>query len=262
MKEKYVTYLDILGFKDLVANNSPEWIYELYDKVFTEVFTHALVGGELQLVSQGGEYSFIHDPKSIDVNSLIVSDSIILWTDDTSVGSFIRMLVTVKFVLNYMYKTGIPLRGAIVKGHLGKITKTLESKKDNSVTTFIGSGLVKAYTLEGQQEWSGCMVDKECIDFFQEIVYKEVAKDEAPDIEFLIEKSLLLKYPVPKKDNLTEDEYVIDWITMGHTTIPATNVEGRFSEYKKSTVSDKVKTMIQNTVQFIEAINQSKEPNF
>lgn len=262
MKEKYVAYLDILGFKDLVANNSPERVYELYDKVFTEVFTHALVGGQLQLISEGGETSFAYDPKSIDVNSLIVSDSIILWTNDTSVDSFIRILVTVKFVLNYMYKTGIPLRGAIVKGHLDKITKTLESKRDNSVTTLIGSGLVKAYSLEGEQEWSGCMVDKECIDFYEQIVYEGVAKHDAPHIEFLVGQSLLLKYPVPKKNNLTEDEYVIDWITMGHTTIPGTNVEGRFSEYEKGIVSDKVKKMIQNTVQFIEAINRSKDPNF
>lgn len=258
MKEKYVAYLDILGFKDLVYNNHHERIYELYNKVYTEVFTHALVGGQLEVVSKEGKNSFTYDAKSIDVNSLIVSDSLILWSNDASVDSFVRMIVTVKFVLNYFFKTGVPLRGAIVKGYLDKITKTIESRKDNSVTTLIGSGLVDAYTLEGTQDWSGCLIDKHCVDYYQQIVSLGMDPTEAPDIDYLVENTLIRKYPVPKRDGKVEDEYVIDWVSFPRESVSVSTVRDMFSMYNKNSSDEKVERKIKNTIAFIEAVSKNK----
>ncbi|MDQ3017632.1 MAG: hypothetical protein M3R25_13060, partial [Bacteroidota bacterium] len=51
-----------------------------------------------------------------EINSVVVSDSIVLWTNDIGIGSFLKMVITVHQLLYQTMHFGIPLRGAISAG--------------------------------------------------------------------------------------------------------------------------------------------------
>jgi len=264
LKRKYIAYLDILGFKDLVNNNTPERVYELYEKTFSNLFTLALTNGIVQSndVDSSGLISLKINPNSIKVNSLFISDSIIVWTDDNSLTSFITVVEVVRTFLNYMFITGIPLRGSIVEGHLDKISRKMNSPKDNSQTTLIGKGLVSAYVKEGLQNWSGCVVDESCINAYNNGLEK--FNEDVENIKFdkLIEKKVLLKYNVPYKNGkkqIKKEEIVINWTTIKGSKMKSDHVAYKFNEFNKGVEDKNVKIKIKNTTDFINYANERNE---
>ena len=254
LKKKYIAYLDILGFKDLVNNNTPERVYELYDKVFFQIFTLSLSNGRVQLFNRNDSktLSMQIETEKITVNSITISDSIIIWTDDNSMISFTNIIEVVRTFLNYMFKTGIPLRGAIVEGYLDKISRTIVSPKDTSQTTLIGAGLVSAYLKEGMQSWSGCILDESCINAYNEEIekYKSIVKD-ILTIDSLVEKKFLLKYQVPCKGQQLKEEVVINWTNIDNVNFNEELIIAKFSEYNKGIEKKEVKEKIKNTVDFV-----------
>jgi len=252
LKRKYIAYLDILGFKDLVENNTHDRLFELYDKVFSQIIALSLSNGRAKVLDDGNKKTFHIETEFIKVNCVTISDSFIIWTDDNSMTSFTHIVEVVRTMLNYIFKTGIPLRGAIVEGHLDKIGRTIASPMDTIQTTLIGSGLVSAYLKEGLQDWSGCIVDESCITAFNKEVekFKPIVKD-ILTIEHLLEKKFLLKYNVPCKNGVTKEEVVINWTNLSNDNFTDETIISKFNEYNKNTDNEKVKTIIKNTINFV-----------
>lgn len=252
LERKYIAFLDILGFKDLVDNNTHERLFELYDKVFSQIITLSLSNGRAKILDDGKNKTFHIETDTIKVNCVTISDSIIIWTDDNSMISFSHIIEVVRTLLNYIFKTGIPLRGAIVEGYLDKIGRTIISPKDTSQTTLIGAGLVKAYLKEGIQNWSGCILDESCVIAYNKEVekYKNIVKD-ILTIDFLLEKKYLLKYNVPCKNGVDTEELVINWTNLSNDNFSEENIISKFSEYNKNIENEKVKAIIKNTVDFV-----------
>ena len=248
--KKFIAYLDILGFKDLVQNNTHKRLFELYDKLFTNITTFA-IGGKFNFIEKDGHRKAVYDSSQIILNSLIISDSIILWTDDNSMKSFIDIVVGVKNILNHHFITGVPLRGAIVEGHIDKINRTFLSNKDNSQITLIGLGLVQAYLKENEQDWSGCIVDKSCIELFLSYVEEHKDSEDVATLEYLVEKDLLLKYKAPLKSGNIKEEYVINWVKTPQNIIDEIRARKMFSEFNKSTDNWRAENIIRNTIDFI-----------
>jgi len=58
-----------------------------------------------------------YDSSNIKVNSIIISDSVVIWTDDNSMKSFVDIIAVLRHLLNYSLKMGLPLRGSLVEGN-------------------------------------------------------------------------------------------------------------------------------------------------
>ena len=195
----YFCFLDILGFSKFVLNlnKQPEFQHNplLKQKKLVDYYN---VIQPLVLGSVYGNYrTFTNEDisklmKTDDprLNSYIVSDSILLWTDDVSYQSLILLLDVVKHIImaNFSWDKGFPIRGAISMGSLSFNQNELRSSKINFVTSLVGDALVKAADLEWRQNWAGCAVDDRIINYLVE------KYPETDIVRELQEWKLLVKY--------------------------------------------------------------------
>lgn len=215
--DTFVCFLDILGFSKYVLslNDIPKFkadpilkqkeLLKYYNIIYPLVI--GPVYGQFQNFSNTQAKKIVQTQKP-RLNSYIVSDSILLWTDDCSYQNFILLVDAVKHIImtNFSWMNGFPIRGAISKGSLSFNNVGLKSSKVNFITSLVGDALVKAVNLERVQNWAGCAVDSEVMKFLQE---------KYPDAEIdheLHNWRLITKYPIPMR--LTKglnSEYAIVW---------------------------------------------------
>lgn len=153
--KKYVGFLDILGFSDLVTNNSEEKLIQIYEELLAPI------------VETGLSLPESPRPSNFKINSLVISDSIVLWTDDSTEESFFKIITVMGMILFAGIATGIPLRGSITAGSLTRLSNKYESNTNNVTETVLGKGLVDAYLLEKTQQWSGCIISKSALEEFK-----------------------------------------------------------------------------------------------
>ena len=123
-KERFVLYLDIMGFKERV--NRVE-IEELREQL-------------LRFKTKNKKLKPLLESKA---NTLIYmaqfSDSIVLVSRDTTIDDLNRISKAASILMQTALQTGFALRGAIAKGHM---------IFDNEQQLFFGKALVDAYLLE------------------------------------------------------------------------------------------------------------------
>ncbi len=248
-EETYVAFLDILGFKDLVYNNSHKKLTELYESVIEKL---------LNKVSSNYEADKLKYQKDNDLYFLSVSDSIIIWTEKNNPAAFTELLVVTCEVLAEFFEAGIPLRGAISVG--GLTSKGISREKDNkgdeivsmSYINVVGSGIVNAYSMEGKQDWSGCIIDKKCIELFQDSISR---KEGMVDLNTFIENGLINQYNVPKKKGLLSEEYVVNW-PLFCEDLTENDVRNMFSAHNKNINDWSVENKISNTIKYVNYAKQ------
>lgn len=236
MDKKYLAFLDILGFKNLVKNNSLENLQELYERSIRTGLTNAKV-----------KPIELEDNK---LNIMIVSDSIIVWGEHDSFNAFANLIVTVSFFLYAFLEEGLPLRGAIVYDEL----KVISIPEYPGVFNFpskniIGKSLVTAYKLEEQQAFVSCIIESNCIKHFnsQRLEYGNVSGifdfKEMINLEFIIEyipainecKNYFINWPRIIRNKKPTEEYIIEC----------------FSRHKKSIDDPKIKDKLNKTIEFV-----------
>ncbi len=261
--ECYVAFLDILGFKRIASVHSHEHLKSVYQK-FSETIMHGLSNGKYVLSKVDGIECLGPDIRQATVNSLLVSDSILIWTDDNSAESFGNIVNAVRSLLAFSMIDGIPLRGAISIGPISSVLNQLPTQAHNFQHSLFGRAIVDAAALEKKQEWSGCEISKAAI---------ETYKENCPDWRSLIENKLITLYPVPRKSESVEtDDYVIDWVNHPQAGIDANVVKDAFapplnsdkSEWEKFKINEwpKVKIILDNTLKFVEQVKSLENQVF
>lgn len=115
--ERIVAFLDIMGFKDMVARHFMA-IKEKLEKLST----------------------FIGETMDEDYQYMIFSDSIILYARSGGIDVFKSLLAKVSCIIERSIALGLPIKGAIAKG---ECTVSLGYKP-----FFFGQPIIDAYTLE------------------------------------------------------------------------------------------------------------------
>lgn len=249
-EETYVAFLDILGFKDLVYNNSHEKLTELYEGVIEK---------SLNKVYSNYEADKLKYQKDNDLYFLSVSDSIIIWTENNSPAAFTEILIATCEVLAEFFGAGIPLRGAISVGGLTSkgISREKNNKGDTTVSmsyiNVVGSAIVNAYSMEGKQDWSGCIIDKKCIDLYQDSIPHTT--EDVVDLNFFIERGLINQYSVPKKKGALSEEYVVNW-PLFCEDLTENDVRNMFSAHNKNINDWSVENKISNTIKYVNYAKQ------
>jgi hypothetical protein len=230
----FVAFLDILGFKNMVKNNSIHSLFKVYNEFLLR----------MELSKEFTESTYIlPDFKKTVINSLFISDSLILWTEDFSQTSLYKLIGLTSILFVESLRQGTPLRGAIDMGEIA-VRTTFENK------TLVGNGLTNAYENECDQDWAGCVVGKKCIDQFNSLsgTWGPLRKD------YLQEVKLIIEYPIPMKANQTKTGYALNWLSLTNSQVVTKDIISEsFSKFNKSTGSQ-VQSKIDNTLIFYDII--------
>src|SRR5207247_1936259 len=145
------------------------------------------------------------DLSEAKVNLLVVSDTVLLWTDRASMMGFLNIVGVARALLVAGFYTGFPLRGAVSFGPLSSLQATHPAATSVSVNSLFGRALVDAYVLEQSQEWAGCVVDERCIDLYTSLAEANKNIPDLADLETLVAGGLLRRYDVPLHEGGVED---------------------------------------------------------
>ena len=132
---RYVGFIDIMGFKDMVARSSHDEIYELMKKVDEKVKTNASV--------KWNEADLEH------IITTTFSDSIIIYSRDDSYESLNAIVCTVASLTNDLLTEKIPHKGAMAFGRM-----TLDMER----SIFFGQPLIDAYLLQEDLNFYGFVI--------------------------------------------------------------------------------------------------------
>lgn len=131
--KRFIVFLDIMGFKDLVARNSHKTVFEI-----------------MQEFSKGKRLvDFVYsDDQNGDSEVITVtfSDSVMLFSIDDSIDSLINILNAAKHIFTHAMKLNIPMKGAIAFG---------EISADKNSQIYFGQPLIDAYLLQEEVYYYG-----------------------------------------------------------------------------------------------------------
>lgn len=255
----YVAFLDILGFKKISDVHSGEHLKSLCEK-FCGIIEHGLSNGRYVL-SRDGDTEYIRpDTSQATINSLLVSDSVLMWTSDDSAKSFDNIIEGVRSLLAFSIIGRIPLRGAISIAP----RKLLLEQWPREIHGFKDSLFAKAFDdaakAEKEQEWCGCEITKAAIECYRKNC------GQAP-----LGKKSILSYPVPRKEGQS-DGYVIDWVNHPQAGIKVQNVTNAFArpinpnakKWEKFKIDEwpRVAIKLTNTIRFVEYVKTSENQIF
>ncbi len=252
-QKKFIAFLDILGFKELVENNSIEKLKEIYSVVLNDSYDNIikLVKDNVRKNSSDGWPEF-------KLQTRIISDSIMLWNENDSFEGFSGLLLIVRSMCAMAFTHGIPLRGAIVLGELEELVIPAIDETIPDSPVLLGNGITKAFELEKKQQLMGCIISHEAKDHLNSIL------PQGKSIETgFKDGTRLIPYDVPLKGK-TEKYYCVNWVSFRPDVYRQLDlpkiVREVFSEHNKSIDTQQVEIKIDNTVAFIEyCLNFSEE---
>lgn len=139
-ENRFVVFFDIMGFKEFVARNNSEVVYN-----------------RLKLIKEFlSDYEGIYknDPEYNDlIKHSIFSDSILIATNGGDEKNADLIINRCNHLIWYCFHNNIPIKGAISFGEM-----TMDF--DNSI--FVGQPLIDSYLLQEELEIYGCVLDYYC----------------------------------------------------------------------------------------------------
>jgi hypothetical protein len=254
-QQRFVAFLDVLGFSDFVDRNEHLKLTNVYENLLTGMLPIALPGTKLKTLNEGTpEAVTTPDLSEVDVHALLISDSILFFSDRADQQGLIQVLTATQRRLCLGFYNGLPLRGAISLGPLAHQPGSWESRGSATFQALYGQALVDAKRLEGIQQWSGAIVDERAVDIFDRIAANADPSPRAVTSNDLVDHKLLRRYNVPVRfrpgnDLAMKDEWVSNW-PWGNGDRPSTEmVRGAFSMHGKN--PDAAEEKIQQTLRFL-----------
>jgi hypothetical protein len=192
--ECFLGVLDILGYRNRIQqtplDDFVKSLQALLDEIRLAVRLSRL--SVLETESEPGFDPELNEPLNAaldDVRLDIVSDTVIVRARSREVDEGLPALCkTMMCLIDFGLSMGWLFRGAIDVGPFIEIPEH---------RIFAGQGLVWAYDLEHNQDWSGCQISSRIISRFPETV------------EFLIKDGVFCVYPIPLKKCLATSEHLV-----------------------------------------------------
>lgn len=230
--KRFVAFLDIMGFKDMVFRNNHQEVYELlksFQPTIGEIEEHArqILSGKLALNIEGTSRH-----RSI-IRPILFSDSIILISNDDSLLSAFYLLNRARWLLYQAIVKGIPLKGAIAYG---------EQTADFDKSLHFGRPLIDAFELQNDLLLYGVILHHTMEKSLIEIDKNEV-----------IRTALLHNCHVDMKNGKIT-HYILDWIPF---CAEKENPINLVSEMYKS-VSGTPRIYVDNTLKYVRKVTKQK----
>lgn len=189
---RFVAFLDILGFKNMIEQGSSDDIYQMMQYIF-DLITSIENESELQL------------------RCFITSDSIVIFTRSNSSLDFATISYSIQKLLFYSIlglpfgdsnSKPIPLKGAIAYGNI-----TVDA--ENHI--YFGKPISDANSLQEDIQFMG-------------LVAHESVKD--------IQDPIYIKHETPLKGNKFKEYFCVDWANYKYTIPNRQNIMDLFDHYK------------------------------
>lgn len=240
-------FLDILGFSQLVKYNAHSTVVDLYKIVINDTIQQFNQLKKMENEVRQEQYQEYYEPTGLRV--INVSDSILLWIDNSKMMSVLDLLRGVKLFMRLALKFGLPLRGAVTKGPIGIF-------ENDGVISMVGRPIVRAAELEKHQQWSGCVIDKMIVEYYKQYHKVVELSDKIPIIER--DNKLLVYYDkIPIGDTL-ESGYVINWVhnsNFSEETIVKSFEDHDKRKYEDEKTKAKTDVKLRNTTDFFNYCN-------
>lgn len=245
----YLAYFDVLGFKEIVKNNTLEELNVIFSQLLRD--TQTAVSGENYIQPEPG--IIVADLTKQKVHCMHISDSVLFWTNSDSEEDFNELA---KVCYTFYWRSlhlFVPLRGCLVHGEIE--FRPFHFKNDGGATYYnsslYGKGLVDAYLKADSIEYAGCYIDNSAI-----------IKVGDQLISNLIYDQMLCYYKVPFKGAKFSYEHVFRPVKGNHNEVSFRNtgkhVKSLFSFYSKmSEFPDSVIAKLNNTIDFIEHFRET-----
>ena len=178
IEDKFVAFLDVLGFKELVSRNNLQGLDSYFSKL-TDVL-----------------YSI--SAKSEKIDSIIISDSIILMAPKGLRG-FKELVRAIQMIQSQLLWRKIILRGAVSYGPV------YFNEEKNII---VGKGYVRAYLLEQEASFPRVIIDPAIISLF-ETDKEGFLKHVNGTLDFNYEKRLI--YKPGRNSKLPHDAIFVDY---------------------------------------------------
>jgi hypothetical protein len=184
---RYVAFLDILGFADLVQKLD---LPELKRRLNIALQSVHLARASAVLPDGVGK------PITKHFHCFSFSDTFVISSVDDSPEALVSFITGSAMLTQFLFAQGLPVRGAITYGEADFIPGTQH---------LVGKAVVKAHLLEKDQEWLGVVVDEPSLPF-------EVAKifESAPFSPLFARWDVPLK-PGPEGTRILKNALVVNW---------------------------------------------------
>lgn len=144
--KRFVGFVDIMGFKDMVARKSHEEIGAMFDQISS-------IKNILQkVIISPLELNVDRKKREERVKSITFSDSVLFVTRDDSISDLLILCGVLEIFQEAAIQRGAPTKGAI---SFGRLTANFEK------SIFYGQPLIDAYLLQDQLFYYGIVVDNE-----------------------------------------------------------------------------------------------------
>lgn len=142
--KRYVAFLDILGFADLVQREELAAV-----KLRLHLALQSIV-----LAKSGGAYPNRSAKNTKPFHCFSFSDTFVLASEDDSPEALVSFIIGSALLTQYLFAQSLPVRGAISYGEADFIPGT---------NHFVGKAIIAAHMLEKKQEWLGVVVDADSL---------------------------------------------------------------------------------------------------
>ncbi|MFZ1705871.1 MAG: hypothetical protein WAT79_16110 [Saprospiraceae bacterium] len=176
--DRFVAFLDILGFKDLVMRKSHEEIYQSLNQISKS--KKLIEKAALELDSVG----------DAEVYVVSFSDSIVIFSKNDSIENFRYFLFATRWLFTGAFNKQIPIKGAIAHGEIS-LNKTEQ--------IYFGQPIIDAYLMEEDVNYMG-VVAHNSIDEYVANINNQEEKDKFKNL--LIEEKTPLKCGLLTHTNL------------------------------------------------------------
>lgn len=252
----FFAYFDLLGYKKFIENNSDVWLDKRTDDFGRNV--EMALSLDHPYVASRHPGNVISDLSHSTLNCLTFSDTVLLWTSNSTLQDF-EELLRVCFKYNYFNNCfDFPGRGRIEYGEIS--FKQFDNENQRGGRYFLnmiyGKVLITTYQRAEAMSWAGCVLDSSAIEFAKTL----------GNIDALLEEHTML-YDVPYKtregEEITQKEYALR-LVKGRVLITKHMEEGierAFTQDNKGNIAGRTKVIFDNTIEFLRA-HRIKFPYF
>jgi hypothetical protein len=235
---RFVAFLDILGFKDRLQRDGHEKVGEMLEslrpaiKIMEEMANRKLKN---KRVKSSSKKNTLYTPSFIF--PVMFSDSIIGISSHDTYTSALQILTFTRFIMYQAIGAGIPIKGAIAYG---------EFTADLDKSLYFGKPLIDAYELQNELQIYGVALHHTAEKYQAENDMIKEFKD-----------FLIINRAVPMKSG-SITHYILDWVS--YYSDDEKDVLNAVNELYKN-VSGKPRMYVDNTLDFVrEMLAKKKQP--
>ena len=172
--KRFIVFLDIMVFKDFVARNSHEHVYDIMTKL----------SKARELIDSFNVDQFGTNFSDKGLYTTSFSDSIILFSKDNSISSFELITAATEFLMSEAMKDAIPMKGSIAYG-------TISVNKAKQI--YFGQPLIDAYLLQEEVNYYGVVAHNSIDAFITENInyFDQELKDSYKEIKTPLKSGMI-----------------------------------------------------------------------